>query len=1000
MKMRTALCLSLAAFLVPAMLQAKESRTKSANPLMPFVENHGQISDPAIRYQARTFAGQVCVKTDGTLVYMLSGNAGERHALDSSAIMCVITEKIKGNEQKVPFGVEKASAVMSVFQGSDPSNWHSAIPAWNCVRIPGLDSVFQLDVTAHSSTIEKIFSLHPGAAPESIRMAVQGADGLSVAGDGSLVLQTKLGPVTFSAPYAWQETAQGRAPVEVAYWAEAGEYGFLLGDYDPTMTVHIDPLLASTFLGGSRWDSCKATAVDPAGCIYVTGSSGSQEFPTIPGAYNAGPIINQAAFISKFDPGLSTLLASTLLCGSGFDNPEDILLHGKGSVYITGSTSSTNFPITSHAYCQTYQGPQCDVFVSRLNTDLTTLLDSTYLGGSEYECAYALALSQEGNIICAGATGSTNFPTTVSAYQKHLNLNTDQPALDGFVTIFDDSLSYLVASTYLGGSNYDGIEDIGIDSYGYLHLTGATGGHGFPTTVGAAQTVFGGGRLDAFVTTMDGGLQQVLSSTFIGGTSNETAYAILMDGNDYLYIGGDTQSTNFPLTGNAYNHGPLRGISDAFVTRLEAGLGHVLKSTRMGGDDAETCYALARSAYGHIYAAGTTGSSNFPTTARAYKKIIESYDGYVASDGYIALLSPDLATLEASTLFGGSSFDYIYDLALDVHGKVIFAGYTESWNMPVTPGAFCMWYHEPINPGYGDGFVAKLDSQLSEHSHPFNDYNNDGLSDLAVYNPEGGYWYVESFWGQTLAWAMSWGWNGAILAPGEFNGDHCWDLSVFDGNSGGWYINSLTNGVLAWGVPWGWPGATPVTTDFDGDGVNEMTVYDNTSGLWYSMNMGGTILLWGEAWGWPGAIVVPGDYNADGGTDLAVFDSVTGNWYIKMPLGPVMVWGYTWGWPGAVPVPGDFNGDGASDFAVYDRTSGAWFIMGSNGYLLAWNMAWGWSGAQAVPGDYDGDTVSDLAVYDLATGNWYVKSIAYTPDHIIFWGRNVGFAGAVPVGGR
>ena len=654
MTVRSSIHISLAAFLAPAILLATETRRELDTPLMPFVENRGQIADTSIRFQSRTFAGSVCVKNDGTHVYILSGNAA-----DTTPVMCVITENMTGSGRSVPTGLEQASATMSVFQGSNPAGWHTALPSWSRVRISGPESGAQLDVTAHSRTVEKIFSLRPGTDPESIRMTVLGADSLSVADNGSLVLLTKLGPVTFSSPYAWQDTSRGRVPVDVAYWAEGSDYGFLLGAYDPGKPVHIDPLLASTYLGGSQWDACNAMAVDSSDCVYITGAASSGEFPTTPGAYNIGPVTNQALYISKFDPGLSTLLASTLICGSGFDSPEDILLDGLGSVYITGYTTSTNFPVTSSAFCQTFQGSEYDAFVCRLNADLTALLDSTYLGGSEYEYGNALARTSSGRIICAGATRSTNFPTTSSAYQRGLCPNNFQPAFDGFVTIFDSDLSYLVASTYLGGSNYDGVEDVCSDSFGNIRLAGSTGGQGFPIKAGAAQTAFGGGEFDAFVTTLDAGLQTVVASTFIGGVSNETAYAMLLDEGNYLYIGGGTSSTNFPFTANAYDGGPVRGISDAFVARLDIGLNEILNSTRLGGADSDYCYALARSANGCIYAAGSTGSEDFPTTARAYQKIFE------AADGYIALFSSDLAALSASTLFGGTSYDYIYDMALD-----------------------------------------------------------------------------------------------------------------------------------------------------------------------------------------------------------------------------------------------------------------------------------------------------------------------------------------------
>jgi len=284
-----------------------------------------------------------------------------------------------------------------------------------------------------------------------------------------------------------------------------------------------------------------------------------------------------------------------------------------------------------------------------------------------------------------------------------------------------------------------------------------------------------------------------------------------------------------------------------------------------------------------------------------------------------------------------------------------------------------------------------------------NDYDGNGISELAVYDNNIGSWYAYSLQtGQATVWGRSWGWPGAETVPGDYDGDAFSDMAVYDQNTGYWYVWSEVKGrALLWERPWGWPGAETVYGDYDGDAKSDLAVYDQPSGFWYIITMDDRVLAWDRPWGWTGAITVPGDYDGDGLNDLCVYDQNTGYWYVQTLADPSssLAWAQPWGWPGATTVPGDYDGDEKDDMAVYDQPSGSWYVWSqAKQKALIWARPWGWTGAVPVPGDYDGDGNADLAVFDTVTGYWYIWS--EIKGKALAWAQPWGWPGANPPGGR
>lgn len=370
-----------------------------------------------------------------------------------------------------------------------------------------------------------------------------------------------------------------------------------------------------TYLGGSAQDLGYAIAVDSRGNAYVTGDTRSQDFPTTRGALQAkfipGAIEN--AFVARLD-GSGELSYSTYLGGSGNDVGRGITVDANGNAYITGYTSSANFPTTARAFQRKLNGLQ-NAFIAKLNSAGSALEYSTFLGGNDYDFGFGIAVDAQGNAYVTGTTYaifSSTFPTTSSAYQT-----SSAGSGDAFVSKLSADGSALVYSTFLGGSGYDGGRAIALDASGSAYVTGYTRSNAFPVTVGASQTGLNGAE-DAFVTKLNKEGSGLAYSTYLGGSGNDAAYGIAVGTNGDAYITGFTQSPDFPTTSGAIQIADGSG-REPFVAALNATGAQLAYSTYLGGSNSDTGYAIAVDANNNAYLTGYTSSVDFPTTAGAYQ---------------------------------------------------------------------------------------------------------------------------------------------------------------------------------------------------------------------------------------------------------------------------------------------------------------------------------------------------------------------------------------------
>jgi hypothetical protein len=401
-------------------------------------------------------------------------------------------------------------------------------------------------------------------------------------------------------------------------------------------------LLYSTYLGGdatantefAQGDYGHSIAVDTSGNAYVTGWTYSSNFPVTANAYQSTNYAAESAeatgFVSKLNPNGTGLVYSTYLGGSNLDEPTSLALDSAGNAYTTGFTFSSDYPTTPNAFQASNHSPGAwNAFVSKLNSTGSGLAYSTYLGGSGelgstidgLYVTMGIAVDKAGDAYVSGFAHSFDFPVTLGAYQT-ANLAYENGGTNLTISKLNPGGTGLLYSTYLGGSSYPGDFSAGmvVDSTGNAYVTGFTYSADFPTPAGAYRTSKLAALETAFVSKVNSTGTGLAYSTFLGGSASESGYGLALDGSGDLYVTGRTASSDFPVTGNAYqitNAAAASGGDTAFLTEVNPAGNGLLYSTFLGGSVEDSGYGMALGSGGAVYLAGYTSSPDFPVTADA-----------------------------------------------------------------------------------------------------------------------------------------------------------------------------------------------------------------------------------------------------------------------------------------------------------------------------------------------------------------------------------------------
>jgi hypothetical protein len=607
-------------------------------------------------------------------------------------------------------GLEQQPGKTNYFLGNDPRKWRADVRTFAKVKYeniyPNIDLVFY----GAGRELEYDFVVRPGADPASIAMMLTAGTGRGavVEDDGSLAIPAGDGTIRFRAPVLYQNIGKAVHPVKGAFTLHNQNdgkqlIGFAVAPYDHSRPLTIDPILDySTYLGGSDDDTGIAVAVDDSGNAYVAGTTVSLDFPSTPNAvfptHAPCSLYCADAFVAKLDTEGKGLEYATYLGGSQDDNSTAIAIDASGNAYVTGTTTSTDFPTTGNAM-QRSCGGTCDAtdaFVTKLNPDGSALLYSTYLGGTYAEYPTSIAVRGT-NAYIGGFSQSSDFPVTPGVYQPN-----EQGLGSSFVVEFNPTGTGLVFGTFLGQVDlfYAG-GYLTVDSTGNVYVTGATVSPNFPITTGAFRTPFLTGQFDnLYALKLNPTGTALIYSALIGGAS---PYGITTDaaGNSYMIASAGPFS---PVTPGALDQACDTGMS---VFKFNAAGSNLLTAARICPDNYSPA-GIALDANQNIVMAAASIDPSVPTTVGALhtKKTSKCCFSQVV----LGKLKNNGSAIEYLTYFGGSNGEQVGSLAQDSSGDIYLAGATYSTNLPVSRP------YQAHNAGHADAFLSKFTLPATELS--------------------------------------------------------------------------------------------------------------------------------------------------------------------------------------------------------------------------------------------------------------------------------------------
>ena len=662
-----------------------------------FVENVGQFH-PDVRFQVQGAGAAIWLTDDALWLTLVEQPAkGASPSLPRRAVHLRLSfPNANPHPRLEPFQPQETT--LNYYRGNDPARWHTRVPVWGGVRYVNLYPGVNLEITGRNGRWAWRLVAQPAARNlGDIRLRVEGADAVAVE-DNLLRLKTALGEMALPLPATVERLPTLAAP-------------------------GVSRLAAETFEVSHPFAPADSVPVAP-----------------------------------RSQNGISALVVSTYLGGSGYDAIESIATDGSGAVYVTGATFSPNFPTEGPGATSSLQG-NCDLFIVKLDKPALLFgpVYATYLGGSYTDAAWedfftdwGLDIAVEnGAAYVAGSTWANDFPTTPGAFDTTFNgpaTNPDwsppRPGSDAIIVKLDAD-GNLAYATYLGGSGYDVPGDgrgggndeargIAVKG-GIIYVTGSTLSADFPTTPGAYKRTYAnidiGLNDDVFVAKLNpagNGSADLLYATFLGGGDHETGNDIAVDDAGMVYVTGyargysSQRNADFPTTPGAFDTELRSSKEDAFFFKLNPagnGSADLLYSTLLGMDDGmDYGNAIAVDAAGDVYLVGNTDSADFPTTPGAFDTTCGS-DGTcnfvpfwgAADDIFVAKLNPGgngKADLLYSTFLGGGHFDGFVgdwaDITLDDDNDVYVTGHTWSDDFPLTPDAY-----DDV-PSHAKAFVARL----------------------------------------------------------------------------------------------------------------------------------------------------------------------------------------------------------------------------------------------------------------------------------------------------
>lgn len=683
---------------------------------LQFIQNKNQW-DKSVQYMAAIPGGKLFLQNQA-LLYAFSDNSYlSQHGTPGNYTNNKAPGKVKAHAYSVSFLGASAKPILSgkkatkmlrnYFTGNDPARWAAGVRAYEEVSYEELYPGIAMHLYELKQHLKYEFLIQPRINPVAIRMQYKGADKISLV-NGELHIKTSVNEVIEQKPYAYQVVNNQEIEVPCSFKLEQNVVSFVFPEgYNTALPLVIDPTLVFSTFSGSRADNWGFTATyDQDGNMYSGGIVDGIGFPATVGATDASWNGDWDISILKYKTdaaGAASLLYATYLGGSLAEIPSSLIVNSKNELLILGSTGSPDFPATAGSYDESfnrgtetvplggiYFAQGSDLFISRLSSDGSKLLASTFLGGSGNEGVLSNEPSRDAggriisahpldknygdqfrgdiftdstdNVYIVSSTQSINFPVRGGFQTRNRGAN------DAVVAKFTAALS-LTWSSYLGGSGADAAYSVQMDTNGNIFVAGGTTSPDLAKTTGTFKAAYQGGRADGFIARINSSGTNLEQLSYIGTSDYDQVFFVQLDINNDVYLLGQSLGS-YPVLGNV--HSTSNGKQ--FIQKLNNTLTTSIFSTVFGATNASpnSLLNISPTAFlvdncSRIYVSGWGGDTgeygngttlNMPVTNDAYQK---TTDG---RDFYLMLLSQDATKLEYATFIGGTS----------VHGEHVDGG--------------------------------------------------------------------------------------------------------------------------------------------------------------------------------------------------------------------------------------------------------------------------------------------------------------------------------------
>lgn len=627
---------------------------------------------------------------------------------------------IKGHNYNVIFNnasflnVSKTKPITEYFNyfiGNDESKWASNVKAFEELFFSDIYQNIDLKLYSNNDDIKYDIIVKPNGNIHQVELNYKDVNHLSIK-NGNLIVETSIGNITEQKPYAYQFIKGKKVEVSCQYVLKNNTTIIydLPNGYNKNYELIIDPtIVVCSYDNSTVWSNCYGATYDSFGNIFVYGIS-ENGYPTTPGAFQATCDSLYDNIISKYNATGTTKLFTTYLGGDNYEDIQNAIVNTT-DITLFGTTYSTNFPVSANAFDTSFNDTtgSNDLFVSKLDLTGSSLIASTYIGGTNDDGINSITVSGElghvgnmlvdyqGNIYVCSATNSSDFPVTATAFQP-----TKHSGIDNIAFKLTPNLQSLMFSTFFGGGNNENAYHSVLVNNDELIISGTTQSTDFPTTPSSINPIKNPGR-DMYVLHLNNTGTNLIASTFLGTNANDYGYLIDVDLNNDIYVCGYIGSAaSFTSTPGLYSVNNARCV----IHKLNSNLSSIIYKTKFGSSNFIDYSAFKIDSCQNIYISGFVSGINFPVTSDKFQ------NHSVGDDLYITVFNPNMLSLKFGSYFGGLSNEHT-DGGLSNFDKngVLYQGIcVNKGHLPTTSGAFQTSFPTIDTMAYNDAFV-KIDFQ-------------------------------------------------------------------------------------------------------------------------------------------------------------------------------------------------------------------------------------------------------------------------------------------------